>query len=476
MNHSATSTEINRRSWLKAAGLLGSASLVGSSAAFAGTTPDYPRNKRVRGIVFMVSDGMSPGVLTLANHWSLHKRQRETRWWQLLNDKSAARGLMDTASANSIVTDSAAASSSWGGGQRINNSAINFSPDGKEITPIAAILKNQSKAKVGLVTTATVTHATPAGFASAVPARSAQADIAPQYLNRVDVILGGGTPFFSAHGRPDKRNLNADFAKAGYRVVHHRNDMLAARDEKLLGTFSKGHLPFSIDRLASPKLTARIPTLSEMASAALDRFLPGDTPFLLQVEGARIDHAAHLNDIGGLLGDQLDFDDALATVLDRIAGRDDILVVVTSDHGNANPGLRGMGAAYADTNKHFATIANSTSSYERILAEWRNLPQRNPSSLTHLIADRLGIQLTSVESDALFEVLGGHEILEWNHQHQNPEGLIGQIIGNHNGIGWNGISHTSDPTIVSAIGPESQRFSGMVINTDVFKHLTELLA
>ena len=118
--------------------------------------------------------------------------------------------------------------------------------------------------------------------------------------------------YFDPKLRPDKRNLTANFSKAGYQSISRRDELLAARSEKLLGTFTRGHLPFSIDRYHNPELAARIPTLPEMATAGLSRFLDGDKPFLLQVEGARIDHAAHLNDIGGLLVDQLAFDDALA--------------------------------------------------------------------------------------------------------------------------------------------------------------------
>jgi len=144
--------------------------------------------------------------------------------------------------------------------------------------------------------------------------------MAPQYLDRVDVVLGGGSGYFEAKGRPDRRDLHADFVKAGYQVVADRAGMLAAKDRRLLGTFSAGHLPFEIDRLNSEALAKRIPTLQEMAIAALDRFLVQDQPFLLQIEGARVDHAAHLNDIGALLGDQLAFDDALAAVPDPVAG------------------------------------------------------------------------------------------------------------------------------------------------------------
>ncbi len=158
--------EIARRDWLKAASLTGITALAGVQQ-LAAETGTAPANK-VRGVVFMVSDGMSPGVMTLAEAYSKLTRKRGTCWWQLFNNKAAVRGLMDNASANSMVTDSAAASSAWGGGQRVNNGAINVTPDGKVVTPIAQILKKNPGMRIGLVTTATVTHATPAGFASSV--------------------------------------------------------------------------------------------------------------------------------------------------------------------------------------------------------------------------------------------------------------------------------------------------------------------
>jgi alkaline phosphatase len=465
---------IARRDWLKTAGLAGAGTMIaagplGAKEAVAGTA------KKVRGVVFMVSDGMSPGVLTLAQSYSQLTRKRGTRWWELINDFPATRGLMDTASANSMVTDSAAASSSWGGGQRVNNGAINFSTDGREITPIAAILKKNSNARIGLVTTATVTHATPAGFAASVPSRGDENAIATQYLNRVDVILGGGAGYFEAETRPDKRNLTDDFAKAGYQIISSRDELVAANGEKLLGTFTRGHLPFSIDRDHDNNLAARVPTLTEMTKAALSRFLKGKRPFLLQVEGARIDHAAHLNDIGALLGDQLAFDDALAAVLTMTAGRDDILVIVTSDHGNSNPALNGMGNGYSESTQRFERITRFAASHERIFAEWGTVKNGDAGQLTSLITSHLDLTLKACEIDALLAILSQREVIEWSHQLQKPEGLLGQFLGNHTGIGWTGTSHTADPTLVSAIGPQAARFSGIVKNSDVFGHLMEML-
>jgi alkaline phosphatase len=471
MNFDVQPTVSGRRGLLKTACLGALASAFGTRQA--GSAPAV--GTRVRGVVFLVADGMSPGVFTLAQAYSKLTRGKGTAWWGLHQAAGSARGLMDTASANSLVTDSAAASSAWGGGRRVANGSINTGVDGRESEPVAAALKRLSGARVGLVTTATVTHATPAGFAAVVPQRGLQAEIAPQYLGRVDVLLGGGSVFFDAASRSDGRDLRGDFVKAGYQNVADRAALLAARGGRLIGTFSRDHLPFSIDRAHAAALQAGIPTLAEMSRAALARFLEGDRPFLLQVEGARIDHAAHLNDIGGLLGEQLAFDDALATVLEMTRGRDDVLVVVTSDHGNANPGLNGIGGAYESSTACFETIRACKASHEWIFAEWGKVARRDAAALTGHVRKHLGFHLEAGEAEALLGVLQKRDVVEWNHLLDNPEGLLGQISGNRTGIGWTGTTHTSDPTLITATGPQAQRFAGMVTNSEVFGHLVELL-
>jgi alkaline phosphatase len=413
-------------------------------------------------------------VLTLAETYSQLTRQRGTQWWSLLQDRQAVCGLMDTASADSLVTDSAAASSAWGGGQRVNNGSINVSPDGKEIPSIGAILKNKG-VRIGLVSTATITHATPAGFAATTSKRADEDDIAPQYLDRVDVLLGGGSGHFAAADRADQRDLAGDFAKAGYGVVSHRDGLLAAKESKLLGTFTRGHLPFSIDRDQIPDLAAAVPTLTEMTQAALNRFLASDRPFLLQVEGARIDHAAHLNDIGALLHDQLAFDDAVAAVREMIGKRDDILLIATSDHGNSNPGLCGMGNGYSESTPRFAHITHFKASHERLFAQWKKTMGGTSEQLAQLIEQHLHFRLEQDEAAALVEIFQKNPIVEWNEQLSKPEGLLGQFAGNHTGIGWNGTTHTSDPTLISALGPQAHRFMGMVKNTEIFSHFMEML-
>jgi len=152
-------------------------------------------------IIHLVSDGMSMGTLTCANLFSEATRKRPLAWMQHLNSPEAHQALMNTRSLNSIVTDSSAASSAWGSGSHVVNGALNVLPDGRLLTPLCALFAEKGWA-TGLVTTAEITHATPAGFAVAIRSRGDSQAIAAQYLQRkIDVLLGGGRPFFSPNSR-----------------------------------------------------------------------------------------------------------------------------------------------------------------------------------------------------------------------------------------------------------------------------------
>ncbi|MFN6270396.1 MAG: alkaline phosphatase [Akkermansiaceae bacterium] len=466
-----TETRIGRRNLIKLGGLGAVASLLSSCEK----KPEIKKSDKVKGVVFMVSDGMSQGVLTMAENFSHIVHGKGTRWWELINDPKSTRGLMETSSADSYVTDSAAASSAWGGGMKINNNSVNVRPDGSESTPIHRHLKKLGH-RTGLVTTTTITHATPAGFAAVTKNRGDEHLIAPQYLGVVDILLGGGLKFFDAKQRVDSRDWTTPYQKSGYEVLLDRDSFLKSNSQKVLGLFNNGHLPFEVDRLNNADLKSKTPTLAEMSEFALKRFLGGEEKFLLQIEGGKVDHACHANDVAGLLWDQLAFDEALAKVLEMVADRDDILVVVTSDHGNANPGLNGTGKNYTKSNEAFKSITRMTASYENILQTWGKSKTNTAEALAALIEEKLGFKLSAEESAVLYTSVNKGEIIEWSDQLDNPNGLLGQIAGNHTGIGWTGVCHTSDPVMLSAIGPQAKRFSGIVPNQEVYKHFVELLA
>ncbi len=459
----------NRRDFLFtgiAGGVLAASGLKAAGSVSPGGALSLSLGKRARNVIFMVSDGMSLGTLIMAERHQRRQAGRGTHWLGLYSRPEVRRGMMDTASANSLVTDSAAASSAWGGGVRVNNGSVNCAPDGRLSLPIMELAHSQGL-RTGLVSTATITHATPAGFAAKVPLRADELQIACQYLERrIDVILGGGRKFFTPDLRPDRLDLVDQYSKAGYSVALDAAALSAApASGPLLGLFDEGHMPYSLDRASDPALLATVPTLATMARAALARLESSPRGFLLQVEGARIDHGAHANDIGALLYDQLAFDETLGVVLEWLKGRDDTLLIVTSDHGNSNPGLNGVGKAYADTDACFDLVARF-----RHTNTWV-LEGLSATSTLAAIRDRVvegtGIALDDEELDIVRRALRA-ELRESYRVRNSALIAFAQVLANHISVGWTGISHTADFTELAALGPGSEPIQGVVRNFEMY--------
>lgn len=444
---------------------------------------DQPRN-----IIWMVTDGMSPGVLPMAEQFSLRARGTGTIWQALGRLPDAAHALMDMGSLESIVTDSSSASSSWGSGSRIFNAWINMLPDGTRLTPIGVLARDKKK-RIGLVTTTTVTHATPAGFAAVSRKRDDEEGIALQYLDVCDLVLGGGAKFFNPTTRKDKRDLFADYAQAGFTVVRSRDELRRSKGARMLGVFENSHLSYTLDRNSNDKLRLSVPTLAEMTETALQRLSASPDGFLLQIEGGRVDHAAHNNDAAALLWEQLAFDDALGVVLRFAEGHPDTLIVLTTDHGNANPGLNGTGTEYAESNRSFERLLKARNSYTVVTprlgakadytmsAEPAGTPKPKPAPehVRDTIRGAFGVDLSADETEWLRSTVAAAKGVSISKQLDKTVGVLGQVLGNHTGIGWTGTSHTSDYTMLLALGPGSRRFHGFMKNTDAFPILCELM-
>ena len=227
-----------------------------------------------------------------------------------------------TASADNAVTDSAAGATAMATGVKVGNGVISraLPGDGAYLETIVQRSKMEGRS-VGLVTTSHLTHATPAGFGAHARNRGDFQDIAAWYLHgtRPEVLLGGGGHALDPTAA----------ARMGYTVVRSR----AARPKldpaitpRVCGLFGQGHMPYEHDGLGT------YPHLSEMTRVALS-FLERDPDgFFLMVEGARIDHAGHANDIDRMVPEVVELARAVEVALTWAEGRDDTLILVTSDH------------------------------------------------------------------------------------------------------------------------------------------------
>ncbi len=442
----------SRRDFLKFAGIGSLVFGAGSARALGAAGREVSGNsakRQAKNVIFMVSDGMCFSVLTAAQTYLTRTEKRSSHWMKMYGELPVVRSLCETDSASGIVTDSAAAASCWGIGERIDNGVINITQDGRK--PITLVQKmNAARKRCGLVTTTTATHATPAGFATTVARRSDQKAIAAQYLERgVDVVLGGGTQYFS-------EELVAAYRQAGYGLALNRGQLLADTGKApLLGLFSKSHMPFEIDRLNSAELKASTPTLSEMTKVALQRLSTAPQGFFLMVEGGRVDHAGHGNDGAAAIHEQIAFDEAIATVLAFVDKNPDTLLIVTTDHGTGGFNVNGLGnedffttePAYSESSPAFDRLTGFTSSLELLSLRTKGLAPED--------------FLTAAESAT------GLKFKADDRTKVTSTKTLAAALMKYTSIGWTSNNHTGEMVEFCSYGPGSQLFTPHLRNDQV---------
>lgn len=448
-----------------------SRSAAGTAAATASPRAAVLGTGAPRRIIHIVADGMSMGTLSCANQLSHLERGRGLTWFDLFNRPETHNALMDMRSLDSLVTDSAAASSSWGSGTRVRNGTLNVSSAGHPLIPLMELF-GQAGWRRGLVTTTEITHATPAGFTVSIGDRGEGQEIAARYLEaRLDVLLGGAKDHFDPAKRKDKRNLWAEFEWAGYHVCRSKADLDRAPDDRpWMGTFAGSHLPFTLDQRGSESLQKTVPTIAQMVERALGK-LERHERFLLQIEGGRVDHACHNNDAAGALRDQIALDEAIDAVLAFRERHPETLVVITTDHGNANLGLNGMGGSYRESSQHFRRLAGIRASFPEILKALKAAKSEKESAA--VLADLTGYKVETKKLTEFLPFVAGKGRALFDQMSSDVAGL-GQLLANHIGVGFTGTTHTSDYVPLIAVGPGSEHFRGLIRNTDVFRHYTDL--
>ncbi|MCC5907375.1 MAG: alkaline phosphatase [Balneolaceae bacterium] len=474
--------QFSRRDFLRTGALSG---LAAGSGLLGGSVKKASKKYNpgdAKNVIFLVSDGMSSGTLALADLVKQEQYGEKTNWIKLYeSDRDYHRGLMDMAALDNPVTDSAAAASSWGCGHRIINDAVNWGPNDEEFKPICEIFRDAGKA-TGLVTTTRMTHATPAGFSANVPARGMEDEIASQYYERnFDILMGGGDRHFNADTREDGDDLYSKFENNGYTVVKNKSELQrAGSDGKLLGIFYDSHLPYTIDHKNIPGLEAQVPTLAELSKEALDRLDQKENGFILQIEGGRVDHGAHANDAAAMIYDQIAFDDAVKVVMDYTENRDDTLVILTTDHGNANPGLGAYGSRYADSPVRLRTLHNYQRSFEWVYDElgfhWSHDAVGDDATVKQvkdLLEFATNTQISEDEAIMAFQAFKG-EFRAPFRDRQGPAGVLSGIMANYNGVYFITTTHTSDYVEIAAWGPGSERIPTFVRNTDLFDLMVDM--
>ncbi|MCK5738383.1 alkaline phosphatase [bacterium] len=436
------------------------------------STSDQPKS-----VILFIGDGMGLTHTLLAEIYAEDVLNSKLHFTDF-----QSRAIMTTHSADSRVTDSAAAASAMYSGQKTNNRMLSMSPDTTEMATIAMAARSAGLA-VGAVTTTRVTHATPAALMAHVASRSEENSIAGQLAQfQPEVLMGGGWQHFipadsAGSKRTDEKNLIADFLAAGYTYATTEADLKTASTAgKLLGLFSKSHMAYDIDRQHVSAVQEQ-PSLAEMTRVAVDVLDNDPDGFFLMVEAGRIDHAAHAHDPKAMVSDVLALDAAVEAALDYQRQHPEVLIVVTADHETG-----GLGAGI-DTGYYLAADALEpvTQSIESLLYQLKE----NKADAVSIINNGLGFALTADENHLLYKHPLTANVANLSEFSQMPSlknyvfgwahYALSQIESHRARFGWTSYAHTGVPVITYAQGPGETEFTGAIDNTDLAKKLAKLL-
>jgi alkaline phosphatase len=368
------------------------AALAGCAATGpAATTPRPAVAGQAKNVIFFLGDGMGINTLTAARIYAVGEAG------ELTIDTLPESAFIKTFSNDAQVTDSAASMSAYMTGVKQNNGVISMSTETRALSPTLEGKRTVSRCRIGngdghpvptlaelakargmaagVVTTTSVTDATPAATYAHACHRKLEEDIAAALVpggagynkalgsSGLDLVFGGGmqqfTPVDAGGKRADGRNLIGELQHQGWRVASNTAQLqaLAANSQPAIGLFAQNH--FAYEAARDP---VKQPLLSDMTAKAIDILSTNPNGFFLVVEGGLIDHALHATLAKRALQETVGYNAAIKTALDKMnqldPGLKNTLIVATADHDHtllingysprtgkttpANPGILGL--------------------------------------------------------------------------------------------------------------------------------------
>lgn len=260
-------------------------------------------------------------------------------------------GLIKTSSQNGLITDSAAGATAFSAGIKTYNGAIGVDSDTLAVELLTEIAAKKL-ISTGVVSTSSVTHATPASFYAHVRYRSQEEEIAAQLpLSSIHFIAGAGTDYFFK--RKDHINLGALFSNQGFIL-----DTMALNRPENFSLEHKFAYLLSPDHM--PKMSeGRGQFLSKATQLGLEYLSQNKNGFFLMVEGSQIDWGGHNNDSSYIIEEVRDFDRVIGEVLDYAKKEGNTLVIVTADHETGGYTLASDKGNYNKIKGSFSTTGHS---------------------------------------------------------------------------------------------------------------------
>jgi alkaline phosphatase len=413
----------------------------------------------VKNVILMVGDGLGIGQIDMTRYMAGGK-DHELELMKLPNI-----GLMMTSSTEG-VTDSAAAGTAMATGHKVYNGAVGMNKNGAELDSVLDFAEVRNKA-TGIISTNTVTDATPAAFTASVKDRGMGGEIAKQILNNdVEVVLGGGREDFMEEEAGE--DLIAKAKKMGYQYVSDKKQLerVIPMNGKVLGLFNNSYMNYIQDR---DEVDSQEPSLLEMTTKAIDVLSEDEDGFFLMAEGARIDHASHAADVPGVVAETLDFDASVKYAVDWAKENGDTMVVVVADHETL-----GFSVTEPINKEALMNIEVSPEYMAGQLVETEAGNAYKIDSIQSVFKEYADIELTEAEARDFNSNIVNEDDGSLYYQYK-VGWQVGSVIAEKYNVGVVSADiraksdtggHTLNSVPIFAFGPGSKNFNGVMQNTE----------
>lgn len=442
--------------------------------------------KKPKYIFLFIGDGMG------MNHVSLTTHYLQTVGASLSFTGFPAFADCTTYCRNNTITDSGAAGSAIACGEKADYGVISYYPWFSQDSMPRAITKiaHDNGMKVGIITTVSIDHATPAAFYAVNESRSNYYEIGLQLAESNFEFFGGGGFKYPQGQDNSMEDLYLKTQQAGYLVTSNLS-IASTADTSLTGVMfvnsvleSSGDMPYAIDREE-----AGGNSLAEIVNSAI-KYLDNKKGFFIMVEGGKIDWAAHANDAATIVNEVYDFNLA---ILEALAfynlHPDETLIIITADH---ETGGLSLGNAIREYDSDFSILEKqkiSVAEFAQIVKTYKQTQSiYNISDVYELAATNFYSEIpvyTSMDSLRVSEAFNyyftgscsytSEEIIR-NFGFENPVAItFATILSNKAGVGFTSWSHTASAVPVYAIGCKSVWFSGHIDNTGFNRRIRDFM-
>ncbi|PVV03044.1 hypothetical protein BB560_002486 [Smittium megazygosporum] len=433
-----------------------------------------PKPTDVRNVIMMVSDGFGPASETFARAYVEQSEKYPINYMSIL-DKILV-GSSRTRSSDSFVTDSAPGAVCFASARKTYNTAIGVDDNTK---PIGTNMEAAHRLgyKTGLVVKSYITDATPSAFAAHAATRQMMDLIAEQMGGltnlgqNVDLMFGGGRCQFIGNStkgscRTDDRDVWGEMGKNGWSLMSTNDEFKSLTTSPklpLMGLFDLGNIPYVMDYKIND-----VPTLPQMAKKAIDILAEASKDssqgFYMMIEGSRIDHGGHDNDLGTHLKEILEYWETIKIVSDYIDEHPDTVMVSTSDHECG-------GLTLGRDNQYWVyplVYSNQTMSQQVSCQNYLKLPveKRGQYVTETMLPVHLGLSnVTAAKASVVLKATSQSSCLL----------AMSDALAVDANIMWTSLGHTGVDVNLYAKGKHTEELAGNHENTDIGMWLSKML-